>query len=615
MKRVLSFFLCAALLCGCTQMIPDAPSGGTEEPSQPTVTNPQTLYWPESGLESDSEGALQAFLPEGSGYTAVISMGDDPVLMRDGQTGTELTLLSGPALQVEKRLQLSCWLLPGRDVFRADEQGFVYADHREKAVVWLDASLQETKRMLFPKDATGCVLPNEDGTLLYYGAVDAIRVLDTATGVSRTLQICRADRIDVENRVCGRYLKVRLGTQENNRTALIDVETGQTVHEGNVLEELVSWGDWYSLPVTTEGITERVFGVAQQQPQVIWPGETDASTQILPLQHRLVTVQRVHNGMQLSAYDLDGGLCVARVPLIGYTNYWGMCAGAQGTIWFFLQDDQSGREVLCRWDVEKSSTEEETVYTSKWFTREDPDTEGYARLKAQIAQMEQTHGIDILFDGIDTFGPLDYVLDSEYLVPIYTRYLEKLEQALTIFPEGMLRQVSAEKPIYILLVRGIYGSQAWDTLDEVEYCQYWKEENCYIAITMNENLQRNLIHGLALAMENKILSTTSALYEWNTRNPAGFAYDNDYIKNQYREDTAYLEGENRAFINLFSMSYAKEDRATIMEYACLGGSEEYFASEIMQGKLRAWCSGVRKAFGLSDAQGPFLWEQYLQKPL
>ena len=63
------------------------------------------------------------------------------------------------------------------------------------------------------------------------------------------------------------------------------------------------------------------------------------------------------------------------------------------------------------------------------------------------------------------------------------------------------------------------------------------------------------------------------------------------------------------------MTYAKEDRARIFEYAMLEGSEELFASETMQKKLHQLCYCIRDAYGLRKSELTYPWEQYLEKPL
>ena len=59
------------------------------------------------------------------------------------------------------------------------------------------------------------------------------------------------------------------------------------------------------------------------------------------------------------------------------------------------------------------------------------------------------------------------------------------------------------------------------------------------------------------------------------------------------------------------MSFPKEDRARIMEYAMLDGYDDYFTSPTMQAKLHQLCLGIRKAFNLEKSPDVYRWEQYL----
>ena len=125
--------------------------------------------------------------------------------------------------------------------------------------------------------------------------------------------------------------------------------------------------------------------------------------------------------------------------------------------------------------------------------------------------------------------------------------------------------------------------------------------------------KQNFCHGVYHYMETRLLSKSSALYEWHKYNPKGFTYDNSYLANLDRTDMTYVEGDKRYFIDLFSMSYAKEDRARIFEYACMPGNEDLFKIPAIQTKLQRICKGIREAYGLNKVETVFLWEQYLKK--
>ena len=76
-----------------------------------------------------------------------------------------------------------------------------------------------------------------------------------------------------------------------------------------------------------------------------------------------------------------------------------------------------------------------------------------------------------------------------------------------------------------------------------------------------------------------------------------FSSQYSYLYYADRDDRSLIDGENRAFIDYYSMTFPKEDRATIFEYACMPGNEEIFKSAAIQKKLQRICRIKRKRFG------------------
>ena len=113
-------------------------------------------------------------------------------------------------------------------------------------------------------------------------------------------------------------------------------------------------------------------------------------------------------------------------------------------------------------------------------------------------------------------------------------------------------------------------------------------------------------------MDGKILSDCRTYYHWGNLNPEGVDYFEDYTGYLTQDMSEYLEDENRVFIDAYSASFPREDRARIMEYACMPGNARYFRSATMQRKLEVLCRGIREAFELDAEPGTLLWEQYLQ---
>lgn len=61
-----------------------------------------------------------------------------------------------------------------------------------------------------------------------------------------------------------------------------------------------------------------------------------------------------------------------------------------------------------------------------------------------------------------------------------------------------------------------------------------------------------------------------------------------------------MQPDTRSFVDTYSMSYPKEDRARIFEYAMTAGNEPLFAASPLQYKLKMLCQGIREAFGLKN---------------
>ena len=187
-----------------------------------------------------------------------------------------------------------------------------------------------------------------------------------------------------------------------------------------------------------------------------------------------------------------------------------------------------------------------------------------------------------------------------------------LEKALSAIPKTVYQKLGKQSQngkLTVSLVREVYSTNELGSLTLEEGAHFWSNGSSYLVLMMNDKLERSFYHELFHVMDSYILTETKAYDDWRKLNPSGFSYDYSYITNEYRDPKDYLEPETRAFIDLYSMSYPKEDRARIMEYAMLEGNEEYFTSNTMTQKLDMLCKGIRKAFNLGD--GDYLWEQYL----
>ena len=608
MVRCLGMLLVLALLlCGCAQ--------NTAEPTAPTENQNQStnvatgLYVPESAIEQATDGAVRSFQLE-DGYYGCAILGDELILM--GKAGEEgmLALYQGENLEEVRTLNLGENVTPALSQIQIGPQGIGYFDSANKDVVFLNGDFVETGRMHLPEELQGDAWLSPDWQMVYFCTDKGIHAMNLQTGISRLLKEQNAFSQQITGGFgSGEVLRYELQIAEGQKkTLLIDAETGVALQEGEYLNALITKGEQYFLNQTDRGVRQLRFGDGEDH-QILWPGEADAQPVMLFDNNAIVTIESAEQQICLAYYDLGTGLRTSAINLPDVAEAWSMQGDGKNGVWFFVRDAENA-QWLYHWDTDKSATGDEMDYTAPRYTQEEPDTDGLAQIAQKATEAGNIFGVDILVwkDAAAT-APGDQFFTEEHVTQLYDLYLTKLTQALNAFPEGFFTQ-STEK-LQIALVQKIAGEPAWGTLAEADCVQFWNGKTPVVALTMGEDFERNFFHGVYLYMETRILSKSSALYEWFRINPSDFDYDNNYITNLERTDTTYIEGEKPYFIDLFSMSYAKEDRATIFEYACMPGNEAYFQTPVIQEKLRRICRGIREAYGLKQVLWDFRWEQYL----
>lgn len=110
-------------------------------------------------------------------------------------------------------------------------------------------------------------------------------------------------------------------------------------------------------------------------------------------------------------------------------------------------------------------------------------------------------------------------------------------------------------------MREIRGSPASGSVAQANGVQFFQGGNAYITLALGQYAQRALYHEMYHVMETRLLTDSAAFDRWDALNPADFAYDYDYTANAARQADQYLQPETRSFIDRYSMSFPKEDRA------------------------------------------------------
>ncbi len=210
-------------------------------------------------------------------------------------------------------------------------------------------------------------------------------------------------------------------------------------------------------------------------------------------------------------------------------------------------------------------------------------------------------------------------LSLEYETKLLYKALTTLETTLGRYPEGFFRQfrtqeISGLRIMLVSTIESSYGVVAYEY-----YQDGWF--NIVYDINYQSSLDNNLCHEIWHATEGKLNLIDGVFVdelEWNSLNPEGFAYSDEYetYLDNSTQWTYYAEAdpERIYFIDMYSKTYAKEDRARIMEYAmAYSYSMEYLAgSEAIRGKLACMARLIRENFDTSGWPETVYWEQYLQ---
>lgn len=598
MKKLLWLMLCLLVLCGCSD---DKPAQTPPE-TTPGITEPQ--YLPQGVLAQGQE--LRSYSVS-ERVVKLLPMGQDLLMVTSGEDGQlNLTLLSGAQGAVLYQRTLEPGVSPDA-CFRANSAGVSYYWALENSLVILDRQLQETSRIQLPQDNLGCPIVTEDFSKVYYCNADQIRVLELRTGVSRLLKqhSCQSQSM-IALADHGSMLVCSVVADGQEHTAMIATEDGRTLGEYTNHLAYEDAADHYYLSRRDGVVTEHLFGDYSGQIQSFALPENGREFSYVAGNHTMAVSEKTGDGVVVDAFALSEGKRVSRIELPGVVEAHSF-AGSGKVIWLVARTEQG--QNLCRWDLEASAVEDSGVYTTARYTAQTPDREGLARLQARADALQQQWGVKIVIDAQDVRQSENYTITTEHQIAALETGLSVLEKALPRFPEGFFTKIvedTGSKVLTVSLVRGISGDQ--------ESLQYWLGSDAYIALAVGGNVEQNFYHELCHVLDAFIYANSRDLDVWDTLNPKGFSYDYSYELYQ-NHGTEYLEGKEQAFIDAFSRTYPKEDRARVWEYALMPDNEAAFDSQIMQSKLHLLSFSIRDAFNWKKDSREFPWEYYLEEPL
>lgn len=598
MKHLFTLILSGLLLCGCAA------------PSLPENRATAQTSAPQCIADADSVSAWSLPVSEGDN----IRMMGEKLLIFSGCETTTLTLVSPEDFTVTAQRELGFRMASSEPSLQLWQQAVSFYDPVNRETVVLDDELNVVCSIAAPQELLGTPLLSRDRSTLYYASPTALRAWDLKSGIRRTLTEMNCTGLTLT----GLYIndtilhcKILDGSREEH--LFLSAENGMLLDSVDGALQLSGQGS-RCYAVLSSGRTQTfLFGEKGTSPQVLIPAQSNSSIVFLDPLHAAVSINAgKEGGIRFDYYDLRAGLRRSSLTLAADRCPTAITGAPDGSVYILMQD-----QVLYRWDVDAAALEDDHVYTGIFYSAEHPDTEGIARCRSYADRIGSKYGIQILlWDEAVAVQPWDYEFQPEHHVPVLERQLALLEHQLSLYPVSVLSDTASHfSSLQICLVRSIRGTPESGSLDAANGLQFFSGNDAYVVLSMEESSEQVLFHELFHVMETCIWAKSIALDQWDSLNPKGFSYDYDYTANASRDSGIYLENTSRAFVDTYSMSFPKEDRARIIEHAMLPGQEDLFRSPIMQRKLLTLCQGIREAYGLEDAPEDFLWEQYLEDPI
>lgn len=601
MKTLFPLLFTVLFLCGCAaHNPPPETTAATDIPAiLPTEASPD---YPQTA----NDGITQRWMmPED--VTGFLPMEENLILF-SGAEATTLRLLNTQTMAETACYETAFPLMAENFTLRLWDGGISYFDPAALETVVLDPQFQELSRIPAPEDLLGMPLLSSDGQTLYYCTSDAIRALDLGSGISRVLKEASYPVQGLSGLLLGdTVLQISITEASGQwRTLFLSTKTGQLLqsHDGNI--NPVTFGTTY-MASTQEGSLQSVLYGRTDGPAMVLHPRDWGHLFFLKDRFQMVSVVPEMGYATLDLYNLETARRTASLKLPEESTPRSVTQTSDGRIWILTSQE------LILWDWSASPVEDSTLYGNPCFSRQAPDYDGLAACSLYAQEIGEKYGVEIrIYQDAISQKPWDYDLESEYQVPVLRRELELLDQRLGSFPEGFLSKLAERfTALRICLVRSAVGSPASGSLAAVNGIQFLDGSDAYIVLSTDHDTQYALYHELCHLIDTVVLTESTAYDRWDTLNPVGFQYDNDYLSNRTRDAGSWLEEGKGYFVDTYAMSFAKEDRARIWEYAMTEGHELLFSSPYLQAKLRLLCTGIREAFDLKDETGPFAWEQYL----
>ena len=615
-KWIFVLALLLVFLCACTPSVEEKPPVSDDpvtpvtpvEPPAPTILDNKVLV--DGALYSVENAYCMEGVQQKLGFLGENLLVYGPRFTPNGNARNHIALLDTATGQVIKSINT----VNTTQVQLCGDK-LALLEHYRGIVTFLDSQLEELKTIEL--DYTdGFLAVSPDGNTIYcLRPQNGLVVKNLSTGESTTLLQ------DARNLYGGELTETTLAlsyTDQNTQkhvSAILDLTTAQVLHipfEGVFAAPQKAGGYWLC---SVFGENGQYFLGTETRPYSLTLTEKYSTAFLLHDPDRILVKRYTEEGMEMTLYTLDGTF-LSRVLAEGTPTalvWW------QGG-YLFLSTDSTGCDRLMFWDAGTPASGS-SLTLGPAYEAPPTGTVVSQSLYQRAEDLSKTYDVEIsIAEQIDD-DYRDFTAVPEYDEALISQALDTLEKVLSQFPENFLIQLryGTHQALEIHLAGAVGKANQPENVSGFNSFVGFTETRAAKSVvvlditrpaTMGQTFCHELVHVIQGKLDFDIGLRENAKYSeegWQALNPAGFVYANTYdeMPMEYFND-----GYDAWFMDLYSRTYAKEDRCRILEHAMVGNTW-MFSTPQRRAKLQYLCDCIRDSFDTTGWPETTFWEQAL----
>ncbi len=355
-------------------------------------------------------------------------------------------------------------------------------------------------------------------------------------------------------------------------------------------------------------------------------GNASGHITISPETGYLLLTQYGESGfLKMAAYKTDGTfVSECRNSLEGTVvqekPFWSETDGG----YYFIMVDSSGNDMLMFWDVNAECSGENLPLQElepEVLSENAVSKELYERAK----ELSSTYGIKIRIAEQLWNEYVDYNVETcldEYTI---TNALDSVENVFSVYPEGFFKQLTygsiheVELHLSGHLTNRNMPDGDFNGFSSFSGFAFTEGSKSAVVLDITSATEQLLHHELFHLIDDKLIfdaqirpDSKYSEEEWMKLNPPGFEYAGDLFN---LPDSIYDDEYGLWFADIYSRTYAREDRAVIMEHAGIGMHDMFISAPYRQAKLEYLIECIRDAFDTSGWPETTVWEDTLDRSL